>query len=228
MTEERPLCTATKKDGSPCQGHALPGKTVCFSHVKTSDDQRKAQRARVAKQRRAKNPLYDHAEIAKDKLPLIYEALRAEIREPGWPVQPDWPVQLLALFLLITLAGACEEPATVYGKLSELIPDSLRPKPMPTMDELLRNARREWDRIRVQWSELTGLIPEPYPPHMLSEGMTQEQAQAEAREYLATIYSDVEDVPGLDTHVRAKQTATKQEILIRRSMNRPRSNVVGA
>jgi hypothetical protein len=218
---ERHLCVATTKAGKPCRIVAQPGSDFCFSHIGTPEQRtanaQKGQRAMVRKQRREKNPLHDHAEIARDKLPLIYNALRAEIREPGWPVQPDWPTQLLALFVLIELTGAYEEPATVYTKLREMIPEELRPKPMPTMSEILRNARRQWDEVRAQWSELTGILPEPYPPHMLEDGMTQEQAQEEGRAYLQTVYGNAEEIDGLDSHVSATVLETGDGILIKRT-----------
>jgi hypothetical protein len=227
------ICNAVTRSGEPCKAKALPNSDRCFAHSTSAEERRanaqKAQRRKTMLERRKANPFYEHAELVKSRaFPLLYEAMRAEIREPGMPVQPDWTARLLALFVAIVITGAYEDDINaVYTQLDALIPEQLRPKPKPTMSELLRNARREWDRVKVQWSDVAGLIPEPYPEHML-DGMTQQQAQAEGAEHLRNIYGDPHEIPGLDTHIAATVIETGKDILIRRALNVPRANVIGA
>src|SRR5689334_25407207 len=114
VTDDRKTCAATTRSGEPCKGFALPESDYCFAHSKSADERRaqaqRAHRVRVLKERRAANPFFDHAELIKERaFPMLYEAMRAEIREPGLPVQPDWTARLLALFVAIVITGVYDD-----------------------------------------------------------------------------------------------------------------------
>ncbi|HEY7068328.1 MAG TPA: hypothetical protein VII06_43165 [Chloroflexota bacterium] len=44
MASKRALCTATRRDGQPCQAPALPGEVLCWGHSPTVAAQRQAAR----------------------------------------------------------------------------------------------------------------------------------------------------------------------------------------
>ncbi len=49
------LCTATRRDGSPCRGPALPSKPVCFAHDAERQEALRASRARGGRAKRLAN-----------------------------------------------------------------------------------------------------------------------------------------------------------------------------
>lgn len=56
---DRPRCDATKRNGEPCKGFALPGKDTCLAHSKTPEERRAsalhAARARGVQNRAKRN-----------------------------------------------------------------------------------------------------------------------------------------------------------------------------
>jgi hypothetical protein len=179
MNDERERCTATTKSGEPCKGYALPGKTVCFAHVRTgeaaSEHARKAQAAQ-ARSRRAKK--------------LNANALRKDVTEAraldiaarclsGVPLdQPDsvrnylGPKHLtdegvyVGLMILLVLTGPHATPSAARSALEEAIPPSLRPSYMPPPEDVYRAGRAEWRKASVMYGETLGLFVAEYPPNL--------------------------------------------------------------
>jgi hypothetical protein len=67
---DKPRCKATKKDGSPCGGPALPGRDHCFVHDQSPDMAAKRREGRRAGARARNTPPATLPAEVVDRLPL--------------------------------------------------------------------------------------------------------------------------------------------------------------
>jgi hypothetical protein len=181
MTDERPLCTRTTKNGEPCRGFALPGRDVCFSHSRTveqaTEQARKGQVAMTRKRRAAK---------------LNVNALRREVTEvkaldvaakllSGVPLEApesarNYPGRrhvthegtVIGLHILLTLTGPHLSPSAARSALEEAVPPGLRPSYVPPVEDVYTAARAEWRKASMLYREATGLSVSDYPPNLIA------------------------------------------------------------
>jgi hypothetical protein len=232
MSDTRPLCTATRKDGSPCKGRALPGHTECFSHVRkgeaASEHGRKAQAAQVRSRRARK---------------LNSNALRREVTETraldvaarclsGVPLdQPDSVRNYLGqrnltpegvyigLLILLVLTGAHTSPSAARAALEETVPSSLRPSFVPPVEDIYRAGRAAWRKAAMLYSEAAGLFVSDYPPNLIAAW--EDPVEVTKREPLPTFEGwQVEPLGDSPTHVLAR-SSEGDEVIVRRWSETP-------
>jgi hypothetical protein len=210
------LCSKTTKAGTACQGRALPGRDVCFSHARTPDDQRKAQLGQAAK-RRAKRLAHDPRHIVglRQEVTLQKAIDTAGKLLSGVPLSsPDsartfhgqreltHEGTMLGLLLLLQVTGPHQTPAQACAALLEAVPESMRPVYVTPPDDVYANARGQYRRAALRYSEAAGLFCDPYPPAMIAEWDTLEDVLV--REPLPDLSDwEVEALGDSTTHVRA-------------------------
>jgi hypothetical protein len=222
---EAKLCSKIKTNGEPCKARALPGRDVCFSHARTSEDQRTAQQGQ-ARARRAKkrDPMADfrYGTFAKltdttaklfTGVPLsspdsarLYLGRREEVTPEAVNA---------ALMLLIALTGPHATPKEARAALIEALPESLRPSFIPPVEDVYKVGRIEWRKASVMYREATGLFVNPYPPTLIAPW--EDRDTVERNEPLPS-YEDWTVGPLGDsrTHVRAR-SPEGDDVIVRRA-----------
>jgi hypothetical protein len=228
MTDTRPPCTATKKDGTPCRGFALPGKTVCFSHVRTGEEQSEhARKAQVAQVRARKAKKRDMHALRRE----VTEARALDIAArclSGVPIAgPDSPRNhfgrrdeitpesvYVGLLILLILTGPHTSPSAARAALEEAVPPSMRPTYVPPPDDIYRAGRGEWRKASVKYREATGLFVSAYPPNLIAPW--EDAYEVTKREPLPTFEGwQVEPLGDSITHVLAI-SPQGEEVIVRR------------
>lgn len=88
----RPTCSATKANGQPCQGFALPGESLCYAHhpdhrAAYKEAQRRGGTHRSAYRRAARQWAAAGREIDQADLPALIRATILDVR--GGTVEPS-------------------------------------------------------------------------------------------------------------------------------------------
>jgi hypothetical protein len=211
MTDNR-ICTATKKDGSPCTVPAVRGTDKCFAHSKTREQQRKAQ-AGQARHRRAKklNPLdaFRGATLAKvtDMAGKCFAGVPLDapqsVRNYNGPRQVTPEGVYVGLMLLLTLTGPHATPSEARAALEEAVPVTMRPPYVPPVEDVYSVGRAEWRKASLVYSEAAGLFVLPYPPVLYAGWESVERVNES--EPLPTFEGwQVEPLGDSQTHVLAK------------------------
>jgi hypothetical protein len=222
MTDNR-ICTATKKDGSPCTVPAVRGTDKCFAHSKTREQQRKAQ-AGQARQRRAKklNPLdafrgatlaqvTDMAGKCLNGVPLTAQQ---SVRNYNGPREVTAEGVYVGLMLLLTLTGPHLTPSEARNALEAAVPVTMRPPYMPPPEDVYRAGRAEWRNAAIRYSEAAGLLVDVYPPNLIAGW---EDANDVLKNEPLPTFEDwqVEPLGDSQTHVLAKSPDGVEVIVLR-------------
>lgn len=123
-------CTATTKDGSPCRGRPMPGKTLCFAHAPeqaaTLAEARRAGGRASSAESRAHRKLRGGLSLAlaEDRLVEAMSGLIAGTVEPGVAAALASVARALALVRAEARAESVEQHRT----------DSTRITPVPPID----------------------------------------------------------------------------------------------
>jgi hypothetical protein len=169
------ICTATKKDGSPCTVPVIKGTDKCFAHSKSKADYRKAQ-AGQARQRRQKklNPLdaFRDATFAKviDSVGKCFAGVpldsQQSVRLYNGPREVTAEGTYVGLMLLLVLTAPHATPSEARDALEAAVPITMRPPYMPPPEDVYRAGRAKWRQASLLYHEATGLIVLPYPEHL--------------------------------------------------------------
>lgn len=227
MTDTRPFCTATKADGTPCKGRALPGKGVCFAHVRTaeaaSEHARKAQAAQVRSRRAKKHNMYAlRQEVAEQRALDIAAKCLA-----GVPLDTHDSARLylgpreitpesvyVGLLILLVLTGPHTSPSAARAALEEAIPPGVRPAYVPPVEDVYKAGRAEWRRASMLYREATGLFVSDYPPNLIAPW--EHMDEVTKNEPLPTFEDwTIEQLGDSPTHVLAR-SPRGDEMIVRR------------
>jgi hypothetical protein len=212
----RVKCKAITKAGAPCQAWAVHGTDLCIHHGKTPEEASKHAKHAVAvrenNRRLDTDPMFPYRLLNdQEALRLGFEMSRATIPDT-YPAQPDTVQQWMGRFLLlgVTEGGKRMTRAEANAALRELYAGIEDHHHLPEEDlaQAARVSRQQWALEHVKHDALRGLIADDIPERLLLDGMTQAEAQREAREYLAQVYVHIEDISGLPSHVKAHNAMT--------------------
>jgi hypothetical protein len=235
------LCTRTTKAGKPCKARALPGMDVCFSHAKTSEDQRRAQR--VQSRRRAARKL-SPAELARGKTTDIALDVAARclvgvpLTTPGTVTSYNGKREVtdegvyLGVLILLAITGPHMTPEDAQTALLDAVPLSMRPHYVPDPDDAYRHGRARWRESlsSLRYSEVRGLFLMPYPDDLIPPWSNVQQVYASEPLPTFETWTETTEIegttdvaiyePGRFDRLKIVQRETMPERLIREARER--------